>query len=579
MELTTAERVVGLFTGRSGVVAVQPVGANPRPKKMKLTAKKYLAKHVKEQKECYGVYLMDEDNKVKCTCVDFDNHDNDPNPKWKVQALETYNHLKKMGLDPMFEISSSGNGAHVWLFFSEPVDAAKARFLWDTVDDKLGIGYKEIYPRQDKLREGGIGNQVRLPYWNESRVIDPNAGPDDVGVDGVELITIKELDDIVDAHGYKERKTPVIEGCEELPESVAKLLAVINSDLSRSWNGTVPNGFKEGTKSNIVYAIARDLVYHRVPTGDIVSAIKIWMLKHSYSKPDSWIELTVDNAYKHLSTREEKKTLDEGSEESTLFSCAEKFITGMGTAHYLASGVAPLDASIDGVGRGEMAIIAARPGHGKSAIALQWLTYQASKGTPVLMLNAEMGEKEIGRRVVMNLMGNDEREWKEQQDAILSQAKEKLGKLPFYFRNISTIEQVEKNMAAYAAKGVQLVAVDYLQLLRTNNKNGRYEAVTEISQRIKTSAREHNVGVLALCQVSREVERRENVHFNGSDLRESGQLEQDADLIMFGWWHARGGYNQDKKKYDIQIAKRRNGPIRTAKVPLRFDAPRQQFRW
>ena len=75
------------------------------------------------------------------------------------------------------------------------------------------------------------------------------------------------------------------------------------------------------------------------------------------------------------------------------------------------------------------------------------------------------------------------------------------------------------------------------------------------------------------------MERRENVHFNGSDLRESGQLEQDADLIMFGWWHARSGYNQDKNKYEMQIAKRRNGPIRTAKVALRFAAPRQQFRW
>ena len=85
--------------------------------------------------------------------------------------------------------------------------------------------------------------------------------------------------------------------------------------------------------------------------------------------------------------------------------------------------------------------------------------------------------------------------------------------------------------------------------------------------------------MLALCQVSRAVDSRDTVHFNASDLRESGQLEQDADLIIFGWWHARAAYNKDPKKYDLHIAKRRNGPIRTAKVELSFDAPRQQFRW
>ena len=578
MELAAAEQTLKLFSGGGGLVAVQPIGANPRPVEMQLDARTYLTKHVNEQQECYGVYLMDEKNQVKCTCVDFDNHDNSPNPKWKDESLATYKHLQKMGLDPVFEISSSGSGAHVWLFFSESVDAAKAIHLWKGIDSKLNIGYKEIYPRQEKLREGGIGNQVRLPFWKNSKIIDPISG-EDATLDDVETISAKELDDIVLAYGYKESVDDGTQEYSHLPESVAKLVAVVNSDTARSWKGIVPESFSNNSQSDVVYAIARDLVYNRVPTHDIITAIKVWMNENGYVKPDSWVELTVDNAYKHTSKKAEVKRTDLESEESTLFACAEKFITGMGTAHYLASGVAPLDASIDGVGRGEMAIIAARPGHGKSAIALQWLTYQATRGTPVLMLNAEMGEKEIGRRVVMNLMGNDERGWKEQQEAILNEARKKIGSLPFYFRNISTIEQVEKNIAAYAAKGVQLVAVDYLQLLRTNNKNGRYEAVTEISQRIKTAARENDVGVLALCQVSREVERRENVHFNGSDLRESGQLEQDADLIMFGWWHARSGYNQDKNKYEMQIAKRRNGPIRTAKVALRFDAPRQQFRW
>ena len=580
METNQAKTILKRFTGRMGVLAVQPIGKNPQPREQVLDVDAYLSNHVKEQKECYGIYLVDENNQVKCTCVDFDNHDNDPNPKWKEQAYATYNHLIKMGLEPVFEISSSGSGAHVWLFFSEPVDAGKAIHFWKGIDSKLNIGYKEIYPRQAKLREGGLGNQVRLPYWNRSRIIDPNVGPDDIGFGDVETITPKELDDLVEAYGYKEETKPEFEGSSELPDKVAELVATVNSDVSRSWKGILPDSFNDKSKSSQAYAFARDLVYHRIPTEDIRQSLKAWCLFHSYEKSDAWIDTTVTNAYKSVQDNVENKFVIEESEDgNTLFSCINNFVNRIGYDNYFGSGIAPLDASIDGVGPGEMAIIAARPGHGKSAIALQWLIYAARRGTPVLMLNAEMGRIEIGRRAIQTLVGGDESEWVNRQEEIESKAAQFMENLPFYFHNVSTLEQVEKYMAHYAKRGVQLVAIDYLQLLRAGKKQGRYEAVTEISQRIKTSAREHNIGVLALCQVSRDVERRDNVHFNASDLRESGQLEQDADLIMFGWWHARGAYNRDPKKYDLHIAKRRNGPIRTAKVELSFDAPRQQFRW
>ena len=125
---------------------------------------------------------------------------------------------------------------------------------------------------------------------------------------------------------------------------------------------------------------------------------------------------------------------------------------------------------------------------------------------------------------------------------------------------------------------MQVVAVDYLQLLRSSTTNGRYETVTEISQRIKGSARDNDVAILALCQVSREVERRDTIAFQGSDLRESGQLEQDADLIMFAWYYGRGGdESEDQDRYDLFITKRRNGPIRKERITLKFDSSRQRF--
>jgi replicative DNA helicase len=195
------------------------------------------------------------------------------------------------------------------------------------------------------------------------------------------------------------------------------------------------------------------------------------------------------------------------------------------------------------------------------------------------MLNAEMSAYEIGRRLIMHSFPN-ESDWNDNRSDMLDWIKSQWsskGKL--YYRPVGTIEDVENHIHNYVQKrGVQIVAVDYLQLLRSSTTNGRYETVTEISQRIKGAARDNDVAILALCQVSREVERRENISFQGSDLRESGQLEQDADLIMFAWYYGRGGTDTaDPDRYDLFLAKRRNGPIRNERVSLTFNSQRQWF--
>ena len=135
--------------------------------------------------------------------------------------------------------------------------------------------------------------------------------------------------------------------------------------------------------------------------------------------------------------------------------------------------VAAVDYSIDGVGPGEVAIIAARPGHGKSALALQWLIYQAQNNVNCLMLNAEMSAREIGRRVVMNGFPEDEAYWEENKNEIMEKIEEywkDKGKL--FYRPVGSIEDVETNIKSYVEnKGVQLVAIDYLQLLRSSTSS------------------------------------------------------------------------------------------------------------
>ena len=122
--------------------------------------------------------------------------------------------------------------------------------------------------------------------------------------------------------------------------------------------------------------------------------------------------------------------------------------------------------------------------------------------------------------------------------------------------------------------------MDYLQLL--NSRGGsRYEDVTDISKRLKQAALRHRCAVLALCQLNREVDKdRSRNHtnkFRMSDLRESGQIEQDADLILFLEWPYRNDTKEDPDAYFIHCGKRRNGPIRDPLVRTTFNPERQMF--
>jgi replicative DNA helicase len=120
--------------------------------------------------------------------------------------------------------------------------------------------------------------------------------------------------------------------------------------------------------------------------------------------------------------------------------------------------------------------------------------------------------------------------------------------------------------------------VDYLQLISAPEKEGRYAEVSEISRRIKVAARDYNVGILALCQVSRDVDRRDTVQWNLSDMKESGSIEQDADLILAGFWHGRSDKGGAEDAYELHCLKRRNGPVRMEKMHFIFDAEKQIFK-
>ena len=567
MSTDTAKQILKYFNGRSDVIAAQPKGSTFRPVHKPMTEEMLLAEHV-EGTTCFGFYLMRPDSTVLCSCIDFDNHPDQPDPAWRDKAEKLYYFLEEQEFDPCLEISASGYGAHVWLFFSEPVPAFLIRRFWVAIDGVLKIDFREVYPRQDTLKGKGLGNLVRYPYWNRSRFVDPDSDWCDIEFANCTTVSKDEIELFCQKLGTS---TAPPEPAGGLSGRMKQLLAVENSDLSLRWRGIPRETSKDNSRSSIVFQIACEAVYQRIPTEEIFDALRHWCDEEGYKKSDEWIKLTIDNAYKSVAKR-----TSEVKGETLAIGCVRQFFKRRSGQQYIRTGIEPLDRAIDGLGRGEMGIFGARPGGGKSAFALQYGLHNAEQGIPVLMLNAEMSEFEIGRRLVMRYVGGEETTWDE--DAVLPLIESKLRNTKFFYQGVASIADVEQSIRLYSnSHKIQLVIIDYLQLLRSDKVTGRYEVVTEISQRIKHIARKYDVAVLALCQVSREVERMEEIDFKSDMLRESGQLENDADMIMFGHWYGRGKAAGTEPKYLVQITKRRNGPIRRDKVFLKFDAETQTF--
>ena len=147
MEIELADDILTYFRGREDNCAIQEPPSNQfRRLERGITKEDYLIKHISGS-TCYGFYLMLPDNTVYCSCIDFDNHVDNPDPDWRGKAEQTYFFLCELGYNPIVEISSSGNGAHVWLFFEQPIPAWLIRKFWKAVDTKIKVGFKEIYPR------------------------------------------------------------------------------------------------------------------------------------------------------------------------------------------------------------------------------------------------------------------------------------------------------------------------------------------------------------------------------------------------------------------------------------------------
>ncbi len=247
-------------------------------------------------------------------------------------------------------------------------------------------------------------------------------------------------------------------------------------------------------------------------------------------------------------------------------------ITGVPT------GFADLDYRLAGLHGSELILVAARPAMGKSAFALNIATNAALRGnTPVAVFSLEMSSKQMTNRILCSEAMVDSNKVKtgKLEDEDWSKLAEAIGPLSetgIYIDDtpgISIMEIRARCRKLKLEKHIGLVVIDYLQLIQGSNKrNGsREQEISEISRSLKILAKELEVPVIALSQLSREAEKRQDHRPMLSDLRESGAIEQDADIVMF--LYRDDYYNKESKKQNVAeviIAKNRGGSTGTVEL-------------
>jgi replicative DNA helicase len=318
------------------------------------------------------------------------------------------------------------------------------------------------------------------------------------------------------------------------------------------------------------YEIQASVLSRVAPARDLVEQAERQML-----------EVAHDDRQKKI--RPIAEILDEETERLHKLSVAHSPLIGT------PSGFKDLDAKTGGFHPGNLIVVAARPSMGKSALVANIAENAALAGYPVALFSLEMSESELAQRFVASqarIHGEDLRRGKvaEPKWPKIIDACQRLSAAPLYIDDSSDTGVLEVRAKARRLHnqvdgGLKLIIIDYLQLMRHEGRvESRVEQVGQISRGLKGLARELNVPVIALSQLSRAVEQR-----GGdkrpilSDLRESGQIEQDSDLVIFIYREEYYLKEESERpgEADIIIAKHRNGPV--GDVVLTFQKQYPKF--
>ncbi|HQY89385.1 MAG TPA: replicative DNA helicase, partial [Tepidisphaeraceae bacterium] len=247
-----------------------------------------------------------------------------------------------------------------------------------------------------------------------------------------------------------------------------------------------------------------------------------------------------------------------------------------------------LDDMLNGLQDGEMLIVAARPSMGKTAFAMNCIQQISAQMIPTAVFSLEMSSQQLAQRMLCSISGVSQDKVRkgqlsnaEYQD--LAKTVLQLKKLPVYVDDSPQLTILDFRTKARRLKhdrDIKCIMIDYMQLMDNPGPESRQQQISEISRGIKAVARELRVPIIALSQLNRASESREGHKPRMSDLRESGSIEQDADVVML--LHREDYYHLSEANYiptglaEVIIAKQRNGP--TGTVELVFDGRVASFR-
>lgn len=235
------------------------------------------------------------------------------------------------------------------------------------------------------------------------------------------------------------------------------------------------------------------------------------------------------------------------------------------------TGFKEIDRPIGGLRNGELIVVAARPSVGKTALILNMMFELAKRDKKVALFSLEMDGVSIATRLVsldtkipiFQLRQGGKEIWDKCIDSFAF-----LSSCPIYINDSPLIDPSKIRSILRRHRDVGVIFIDYIQLIRLHNEENRVLEVSKIARELKGIAREFDIPVIAISQLSRAVEQRQDKRPQLSDLRESGAIEQEADVVLL--LYREDYYKKDNKEdivpVEIEIAKNRNGPLGTVKL-------------
>ena len=349
------------------------------------------------------------------------------------------------------------------------------------------------------------------------------------------------------------------------PELKEYLVQVIAEEIPMADFDFYIEKLKDYTRRRKIFNLMIELqakIINQVPADDIIGYIETKLL-----------EITQDENHNGAVSIKELLNLDS-------FKLNEEDYT-------VKTGIAKLDEELKGLKPGQVMVIGARPGVGKTTLTLNIL-YNAAKryNIPALLFSLEMRDHEIGKKLLSlhsqidayKLIYNPD-------DKVLHEVektRKELEKVPLYIDDTSSLTIEDLGMRAKRYKlqyGIKLLAIDYLQLLRTRVKtHTAYERVSLISQTVKSLAKDLNLPVILISQLNREPERIQiNREPRLADLRDSGAIEQDADIVLLMWRDNNSHEGDGEYDMNIKIAKHRYYKTSSKPFKLKFKPEYSYF--